>query len=340
MNAADAPGGEEQLPDDLMAQAAEWCARMDNRDLTPAEDLELRGWLADDPRRRAALESISRMMSDPALTVALRSVDRQHATAPIAMPAATDRRDRTKRLGAILVGVFMLIGTAWFVSAWLDPVPPTLAFSTAPGETSTVPLEDGSSIQLSGDTLLEVQMEPSRRVVRMQRGEAFFTIARDSARPFIVTVANARVQVVGTAFDLSETRDGLEVSVHHGRVNFGHDGEFAAAIELNAGERAYIRNSTLSAAMPFDPAAGDWRTGWLQTESVTLGGLAQRLSRRFGVEISVAPALADKRIAGRFRLDNSEKLLRVLSAVHGFEVQRAAGGLALLEPTQLNSSSK
>jgi ferric-dicitrate binding protein FerR (iron transport regulator) len=56
------------------------------------------------------------------------------------------------------------------------------------------------------------------------------------------------------------------------------------------------------------------------------------------VDVSVSPSLSDKRIAGRFRLDDSEKLLRLLSSVHGFEVERVARGLAIVERAPSNNS--
>lgn len=331
------------LPDSIVAEAAAWCARMEDGDLSPAEDLELRGWLADDVRRRAAFEDVSRMMTDPALTVALRAFDRDGSSDTVkSVPQnLTNRRYRVTWLTATFATMLLIASAVWLMSPRMSSAPtPILVLSTAPGQVSTVPLADGSRIQLSGGTTLEVQLEASRRVVRMAAGEAFFTVAPDSARPFIVTMADARVEVLGTAFDLSETRDGLELSVHHGRVAFGRGDHFADAIEVRAGERAYIHDGVTSAALPFDPEAGDWRNGWLQTDGVTLAALAQRLSRRFGIDVSVAPALADKRIAGRFRLDNSEKLLRMLSSVHGFDVERVSGGLTIIERSDsINSNN-
>jgi transmembrane sensor len=326
-------GKDSDLPDSLVAQAAAWCARMEKGELSAAEDLELRGWLADDARRRAAFESVSRMMTDPALTAALSEVDCDNASHSMELLSRNGaERRRATWLTATLGAALLVAGVVWFGSTWLNPASfPKVVLSTVPGQTSTVALADGSSVELSGGTTLEVEMQPSRRLVRMASGEAFFSVAPDAARPFIVTVADARVQVLGTAFDLSESRDGLELSVHRGRVAFGNEDRFADAIEVKAGERAYMRDGVASATTPFDPETGDWRNGWLETNGITLAALAQRLSRRFGVEVSVAPALADKSIAGRFRVDGSEKLLRLLSGVHGFEVERAAGGLAIIE---------
>lgn len=327
-----------QMPDDLIAAAAAWCARMEKGELSSAEDLELREWLADDPRRLAAFESVSCMMTDPALTVALRAVDDQTELEMVMPPSAAviGRRGATW-LSAAFGAALVMAGALWLAGPWTNgAVTPELIISTAPGETRTFSLSDGSSVQLSGDTALTVQMTSEQRKVHMGQGEAFFTVTPDSTRPFVVTAAGGHVQVLGTAFDLSETRDGLELAVHHGRVAFSSGQQFAPTIEVAAGERADMRDGIASAVRPFDPSNGDWRSGWLQTDGVTLAALAQRLNRGFGVSVSVDPALADKRIAGRFRLDDAEKLLRLLSTVHGFDVTHSGDNLAIVARVDSN----
>jgi len=336
------------LPDDLVATAAAWCARMEKGELSSAEDLELRNWLADDPRRREAFESVSRMMTDPALTVALRAVDDhtelelERAMRPLAAvrPSAAIGRRYATWFPAAVGAALVIAGALWLAGPWMNgPVTRVFVVSTAPGETRTVSLPDGSSIELSGHTALTVQMTSKQRIVHMGQGEAFFTVTPDSDRPFVVTAAGGRVQVLGTAFDLSETHDGLELAVHHGRVAFSSDKQFAPTIEVAAGERANMQDGVASAIRRFDPRNGDWRNGWLQTDGITLAALAQRLNRGFGVNVSVDPELADKRIAGRFRLDDAGKLLRLLSTVHGFSVTHYGNELAIVAAADSNISN-
>lgn len=312
------------VPPELAAEAARWCARMDSDDVSADDELALKGWLADDPRRRAAYDAISQMTLDPALLAAMREAEGSNPA--LQTSSAWQLPNIMRCLPFAAVGLLSLL--VWFSWPWLNlALTPETLVATAPGQTRTLMLDDGSRVELSGGTSLAVRLGSARRVVRMQAGEAFFTIAPDAARPFIVETEDGRVQVLGTAFDLSQTRDGLEIEVHHGRVAFGGNGLFADAIDLRAGDKADLDDGVVSSVKHFDLDAGDWRSGWLQTDSVTLGGLAERLSRRHGITVRVDPALADNRIAGRFRLNDPETLLRSLSVIHGFAVTRSDAGL-------------
>lgn len=74
---------ESSLSAELIAEAASWCARNDHDSTSVENGLGFRGWLADDPRRRAAFDAVSRTLTDPALITALREVD-QVSSRPIA----------------------------------------------------------------------------------------------------------------------------------------------------------------------------------------------------------------------------------------------------------------
>jgi transmembrane sensor len=304
---------------------------MDAGPLSPDDVSAFQQWLDGDSRRAAELDSLSRTMNDPALMAALRAID---TTQPNSKPAAS-LAATVARFGAALVQPHAMIGVSltlvcavWFARPWIDlALTPQIVVAAAAGQTRQVTLPDGSSIELSGGTSLVVQMADLRRVVRMEQGEAFFAVAPDAERPFIVESGDGRVQVRGTAFDLSSTRDGLELAVHHGRVEFSRDEPFASSVAVSAGQRTALRGSELSAIERFDPESGDWRSGWLDTDGITLGGLAERLGRRHAVQVTVDSSLIDKRISGRFRLTDPEALLRSLSRIHGFTVTHSSAGL-------------
>jgi len=82
-------------------------------------------------------------------------------------------------------------------------------FSTVIGGLEAVPLGDGSRVTLNTDSELQVSLEPTERVVNLNHGEAYFEVAQDKTRPFIVKAGHARVIAVGTQF--SVRRDGDQV---------------------------------------------------------------------------------------------------------------------------------
>ena len=191
---------DQEMSADVVADAAKWCTRIDAGPLSPDDEREFQEWLNADSRRPAILDSMSRTMNDPALMAALRAID---STQPISKPASS-----LASIIARLSAAFMprpatvafslaVVCAAWFARPWIDlALTPETVVAASPGQTHQVTLADGSRIEVSGGTSLVVQMADLRRVVRMERGEAFFTVAPDANRPFIVESGDGRVQVL------------------------------------------------------------------------------------------------------------------------------------------------
>lgn len=92
------------------------------------------------------------------------------------------------------------------------------AYSTAPGERKEFTLHDGSRVTLDADSALNVDFAPDRRSVKLARGEAFFQVAKDKARPFIVSANGNRVRAIGTEFDVRIGDRRMVVAVVEGTV--------------------------------------------------------------------------------------------------------------------------
>ena len=72
---------------------------------------------------------------------------------------------------------------------------PVLEQRTRPGQRLALSLDDGSVLDLAGDTWVRVRQTPHRRQVELLRGEAFFDVAHAAGRPFEVLTADSRVRV-------------------------------------------------------------------------------------------------------------------------------------------------
>jgi transmembrane sensor len=91
-------------------------------------------------------------------------------------------------------------------------------FQTAIGEQAAVALPDGSSLDLNTNSRVWVDYTQSSRVIRLERGEAYFKVAHDTQRPFWVRAGNYWVRAVGTAFNVYLRPTGVEVTVSEGTV--------------------------------------------------------------------------------------------------------------------------
>ena len=265
-----------------------------------------------------------------------------HASSAIAgksaIPAATAaampvRRGRRQAIGTLLglAGLGSSAGIGW--QLWQQRVPTWQTAHTTPrGSLARVPLPDGSTLTLDADSALDVRLYGGRREVRLHRGGAFFDVARDPGRPFVVLAGAARVTVLGTRFAVQAEPEGVEVSVESGQVaveglSLAHPS--AAPLVLAAGAAARVDNAGSArplAARAAAPVAA-WRDGWLELDHVPLGQVAQRLNRyRTGAPVWVEPAAAPLPVLARVHIARSERWLQGLPALLPVTVQRDADG--------------
>jgi transmembrane sensor len=148
---------------------------------------------------------------------------------------------RLRSLVASLLLAALAAGTWYF---W--PGGPT--YQTPVGGTASVPMSDGSNVTLNTNTRIEVALSEKEREVQLERGEAFFEVAKDPRRPFVVSAGRKRVIAVGTKFSVEREEDEIRVVVSEGTVRI----EDAAASRLHT----LTRSANAGANMPGTDRAG------------------------------------------------------------------------------------
>lgn len=91
-------------------------------------------------------------------------------------------------------------------------------YTTGTAEHRRVTLDDGSSIMLGAETSVAVHYGEAERSILLTSGEAYFDVAKDASRPFVVDVGGLKVRAVGTAFNILSAPDDVLVSVTEGIV--------------------------------------------------------------------------------------------------------------------------
>src|SRR6202035_2168216 len=112
------------------------------------------------------------------------------------------------------------IGDHSLIASFRDAFRPGSAghYETATGERLAFTLNDGSQVTLDTQSELKVSFSSAERSVRLTRGQAFFEVAKDAKRPFVVEVNNRRFVAVGTAFDVRVDGDQVRVTMVEGTV--------------------------------------------------------------------------------------------------------------------------
>jgi len=204
-------------------------------------------------------------------------------------------------------------------------------------ETRTLP--DGSLVEMKPGTAVVVDYTPGERDVRLFRGEAQFTVAKNPNRPFVVTAGGVGVRAVGTAFDVNLSGPAVEVLVTEGRVQVvagaaGHAlARPAASYPIAAGHEATFssdpaapppRDVPVTSAQIEDRLA--WRPTLLSFTAAPLAEIVAGFNRHNRVQLVVAdsPTGAIKLDLLAFHSNNVDAFVRLLEADYG--VRAAAAG--------------
>src|SRR5690606_22353592 len=160
---------------------------------------------------------------------------------------------------------------------------PDEQIQTAIGEIRRVPLSDGSLAAVNTQTALDVTMKPKLRQIALKGGEAWFQVAKDRARPFLVEIGDVRVRAVGTAFSVRREANGVDVQVTEGVVEVWRVGDEANIRRVAAGTRAFIAPdkavvSVAAASEQIDNALA-WRTGQLVFDGDTVAEAVAEFNR-------------------------------------------------------------
>lgn len=311
---------------DHAEEAAAWALR---HPLDAAGRAELEAWLAQDRRHAGALLRAQAGLSAIDRAVAGGTVA---AGAPIdvarPLPPPTAPTRRWLLAGA---GGAMAAGIAGIV-AW--PHLMVERVTTARGEIRRLPLADGSVATIDTSSSLRVAMADDSRRIALQEGQAWFQVAKDRKRPFVVDAGIAQVRAVGTAFSVRRTDSGVRVAVTEGRVAAWATDSGGTMTILEAGQYATFRPGAAAPEIATEPAAIErslaWRSGEISLENETLGSAVEQFNRYNRQQLVIAdPDLASARLVGLFQIDRPADFAATLSASLDVAVTTTPGEIRL-----------
>jgi transmembrane sensor len=290
-------------PDSIDDQAARWTSLLDGGKMTPTDRLALHAWLDEDPAHRTAFEHYQLICDDTAEAIPLLA-----QVSAIARPdPATPRRLAWWLPATAGLAAALAVGALWIVPYVRD----TRTVATVAAQRSTLALPDGSRMDLNAQTTLYTDFRHSRRYVRLEKGEAWFSVTKDQARPFTVETPGGTVRVTGTQFNVRLASGGHpEVTLVEGSVAFE---SAAARLQLAPGQQISADGGLRQLAPAELDNVTAWREGRIALNGLSLGEAAARFADFHGKTITVAPELAGLRMGGSCSLDDLQGFFDVLS---------------------------
>lgn len=328
----------EPIDDEIWQASFDWLMAVESA----PDDANLRAgleqWLSLSPRHAEAYRQVQQvwevggLLSDDKAqavepTTVSRGEDAPSALPPAAVPLLKTGMSRRRWLagaGALTVGALAYAASGGVEDALAD-------YATGAGEAKVVSLDDGSRLMLDTQTAINVDFSNARRDVALLHGRAYFEVAPDTARLFVVAAGHARVGALGTRFDLRLDPDHVTLSTEQGgaSLRFG-----ASEWSLGPAERIRVdrRTGDVSRAAVDDmDALTSWRRGQLTVDDWLVADVLKELERYYPGRIVLADgAFGALRVSGVYNSDAPVDAVRAVARSYGGDVTRIGPWLLLV----------
>jgi transmembrane sensor len=309
------------------AQAARWAAKAPSLREEPA-DPEFARWREASALNAAAWRDARAVMLKVDASSGEAALERLRARTRARYPSSARRVwPVAAGLGlaaCLAVGVTLSVVGPRSVSAPAGDSPQSALRVLANGEAGPVriALDDGSYVTLDASSHVRVtEWGPQRRGLIVDRGRAYFEVAKDKTRPFVVTCEGQTVTAVGTAFDVQSTGTGVRVDLVEGRVRVAGEG-VGDGLLMSAGQSLVVDTAGRSTLGALETQA-DWRNGQTVFKNAPLDEAVAEMNRYSPRKIVLGQGLATRRISGVFASGDVDQFVRALEA-YGM-VTRTAG---------------
>ena len=330
--------GHSRLTPSVRAEAAVWVARLHSSSRTHAVEAGFRRWLETDARNKEAFELATKAWeSGGSFRVGQLPRISHHM-----------RRGSTSALSehrySVILGIILCIVS---IGGVVEYIRQRSNVTTALGEQRSMTLEDGSRITLNTKTRLSVHFEESRRLIRLEEGEALFDVAKNSARPFIVEAGGRQVRAVGTEFIVRREPHLMTVTLMEGTVQVSVPSETHListeatfpfpGTTLTVGQRLTLADDSkpLIDQPPIDSVLA-WRRGEVVLDKTPLAAAVEEMNRYSLVKLVLDDVPTNIQLSGIFRAGDSARFAEAVAETYHLRVNSGANRITL-SPWQSNA---
>ena len=252
------------------------------------------------------------------------------------------------RYVAVAATLLLFIGGIWL---FRDNSLPSEIYEATIGVQKTIYLSDGSTVYIDTDSALSVSITEDFRYIELSRGRAFFSVAPDLTRPFIVVADNVAARAVGTEFEVYKKEGGkLAIAVSKGRVQVNQlkekhrlnmkNGPFVPSVQTTSEQKlsAMKPDASILSGKVLEPGQeivvdgkkseyvltsydsdnnGIWRQGRLKFINKELSEVVEELNRYLTKKIIIGDdGLRDIKINVYFKIKNRKDFVTTLESVY------------------------
>jgi len=296
-------------------EAIEWFVRMRAEGFSAADRTAFEAWRDRGAENAEAFEEVLHMYGH------LAGMSPQRA----------ERLARPRRRGWAVATAAVAVACLALIVPYDDIAASVLSDHHAGvGEQKLVTLDDGSRVHLDSRSSIAVHFSAAERRLTLLGGEAWFEVAPNPARPFVVEAGGGSVTAIGTAFDIALETSGARVTVTQHSVNVTGGGQsfiLPEGRQTTFGARAGVGAPS---SVDIDSVTA-WRRGKLIVERRPLGEVLATIAKyRRGLVYCVNAATCARRVTGVFGSDDPLQSLREIETSLGLNAVHLTNYLILI----------
>jgi ferric-dicitrate binding protein FerR (iron transport regulator) len=307
-----------------------------------AEKQQMEQWLAFSAQNKIEFERMQQIYSKAGIPEEQNEFDTEKALLSVQHRIQLAEKFTQKRINrkrsftyytriAAAVTIFMLAGFASIFIFRSSPKVESIALNTEHGQKQMVELPDGTKVYLNSESNLTYTSEfgNENREVTFN-GEAFFEVAHNADKPFIVKTKHIGVEVLGTTFNFRAFEDNgdYRLDLKTGKVLFysmqAESDEKLEQIILNPGERGTYSASTNSILKQKSINANymSWHSGILEFSNCPLDEVVCTIETAYNVDIELDPKLASNKLTARFQNQKLDSIFETLQTIFNCKIEK------------------
>ena len=309
--------------------AVSWMTRLQSDACTNQDRHDFEAWLAQSEAHRTALSEVAAFWEGLSRLEPHAAPQLDAARAYLRDARRSRRAFSGKRLAAVL-SLILILGFSPLWWSWLS----TDLYRTAKGESTSIQLSDGSRIDLNTDTELSVHYSWTNRSVKLERGEALFSIVHNAEKPFEVIAAGGRIVDLGTRFNIYRQAEQVSVTVLEGEVSVAASQSSTAQNLIPGQQISYDSKGQSSAVVRADiDAATAWQQGQLVFKGQSLSVVLEQLGRYHDASLQVQGTRLQKlKVSGVFPTHNLNLALNTIASALPIKVTQLAANSFVIAP--------
>jgi transmembrane sensor len=335
-------------PAAIEAEAMAWLAEREEG-LAPGRAAAFEAWRRRDTRHAASVAELEQVLAQLESLADRREEMNAHFNRVSPASPVVREADATVPPGVFRwwrpvawsgLAAALVLGVFWGYLALQATASPATRYATTTAGYERARLDDGSTLELNTASAARVHFTSAERRVELESGEAHFEVARDTARPFVVSAGGIAVRAVGTAFNVRFVSGAVEVTVTEGKVAVGPASSAAGGTLVTASQRLAIPLAAAAPTLAIESLAPAdvravlaWQRRVTDFSDTPLAEVTARFNRHNALQLAIAePALGARRIGGIFALDDVEAFVRLLERDGIIRAERRGDTLLLRAP--------